>query len=68
MTQLEKWWENNLPIVEALAPDAANQHARPRNVYVMRSQLMESINEAFAQQNLLTSFSAWCLRQLCGLP
>ncbi|CAM7656907.1 N-6 DNA methylase [Klebsiella michiganensis] len=56
MTQLEKWWENNLPIVEALAPDAANQHARPRNVYVMRSQLMESINEAFAQQNLLTSF------------
>lgn len=56
MTQLEKWWENNLPIVEALAPDAANQHARPRNVYVMRSQLMESIHEAFAQQNLLTSF------------
>lgn len=56
MTQLEAWWENNLPIVEALAPDAANQQARPRNVYVMRSQLMESIHEAFAQQNLLTSF------------
>ncbi|HAF4701738.1 TPA: SAM-dependent DNA methyltransferase [Salmonella enterica] len=56
MTQLETWWENNLPIVEALAPDAANQQARPRNVYVMRSQLMESIHEAFAQQNLLTSF------------
>lgn len=56
MTQLEAWWEQNLPIVEALAPDAANQQARPRNVYVMRSQLMDSINEAFAQQNLLTSF------------
>ncbi|EFV1818177.1 N-6 DNA methylase [Salmonella enterica] len=56
MTQLEAWWEQNLPIVEALAPDAANQQARPRNVYVMRSQLMESIHDAFAQQNLLTSF------------
>lgn len=56
MTQLEAWWEHNLPIVEALAPDAANQQARPRNVYVMRSQLMDSIHEAFAQQNLLTSF------------
>lgn len=56
MTQLEAWWEHNLPIVEALAPDAANQQARPRNVYVMRSQLMDSIHDAFAQQNLLTSF------------
>ncbi|EBC6268386.1 N-6 DNA methylase [Salmonella enterica] len=56
MTQLEAWWEQNLPIVEALAPDAANQQARPRNVYVMRSQLMDSIHDAFAQQNLLTSF------------
>lgn len=56
MTQLEVWWEQNLPIVEALAPDAANQQAQPRNVYVMRSQLMDSIHDAFAQQNLLTSF------------
>ena len=56
MTQLEVWWEQNHPIVEALAPDAANQQARPRNVYVMRSQLMDSIHDAFAQQNLLTSF------------
>lgn len=56
MTLLGVWWEQNLPIVEALAPDAANQQARPRNVYVMRRQLMDSIHEAFAQQNLLTSF------------
>ncbi|QET27249.1 type I restriction-modification system subunit M [Klebsiella variicola] len=56
MAQLEAWWEQNLPIVEALAPDADNQQARPRNVYVMRSQLMDSIHDAFAQQNLLTSF------------
>lgn len=56
MAQLEAWWDQNLPIVEALAPDAANQQARPRNVYVMRSQLMDSIHDAFAQQNLLTSF------------
>ncbi|EJB3894309.1 N-6 DNA methylase [Salmonella enterica] len=56
MTKLEAWWEQNLPIVEALAPDAANQQSRPRNVYVMRSQLMDSIHDAFTQQNLLTSF------------
>lgn len=56
MAQLEAWWEQNLPIVEALAPDATNQQARPRNVYVMRSQLIDSIHDAFAQQNLLTSF------------
>ncbi len=56
LAQLDAWWEQNLPIVEALAPDAANQQARPRNVYVMRSQLMDSIHDAFAQQNLLTSF------------
>ncbi|MCY1196698.1 type I restriction-modification system, M subunit [compost metagenome] len=53
---LQAWWQTNLPIVEALAPDAGNQQARPRNVYVMRSQLMRSIEEAFASQNLLTPF------------
>ncbi|GGB52287.1 restriction endonuclease subunit S [Oceanisphaera marina] len=53
---LEAWWEANLPIVEALAPDADNQHARPRNVYVMRSQLLRSIEQALAEQSLLTPF------------
>lgn len=43
MQTLEGWWQQNLPIVEALAPDAANQEGRPRNVYVMRSSLHASI-------------------------
>lgn len=56
MESLEIWWQANLPIVEALAPDAANQEARPRNVYVMRSSLLASIEQALAEQNLLTPF------------
>ena len=56
MEHLATWWQANLPIVEALAPDADNQQARPRNVEVMRSQLLESIEEHFADQTLLTTF------------
>ncbi|MEM9005408.1 MAG: class I SAM-dependent DNA methyltransferase [Cyanobacteria bacterium P01_F01_bin.86] len=53
---LAAWWQENLPIVEALAPDAANQEGRPRNVYVMRSGLLTSIETALADQQLLTRF------------
>ena len=56
MQTLEAWWHANLPIVEALAPDAENQQARPRNVYVMRSSLLTSIEQALAEQKLLTPF------------
>jgi type I restriction enzyme M protein len=56
MQTLEAWWQANLPIVEALAPDAENQEARPRNVYVMRSSLLTSIEQALADQQLLTPF------------
>ena len=60
MQTLETWWQANLPIVEALAPDAANQQEKPRNVYVMRSKLLASIEQALADeqngQRLLTSF------------
>lgn len=57
MTALADWWQANLPIVEALAPDAKNQVGRSsRNVYVMRSQLLGSIEAAIAQQQLLTPF------------
>jgi len=56
MQTLEAWWQANLPIVEALAPDAENQQALPRNVYVMRSSLLASIEQALATQNLLTPF------------
>jgi len=56
MRTLEAWWQDNLAIVEALAPDAENQDNRPRNVYVMRSSLLESIEVTLADQNLLTPF------------
>jgi len=56
METLEQWWQKNLPIVEALAPDAANQEGRTRNVYVMRSSLLASIEHALATQQLLTPF------------
>ena len=32
MEALEDWWQQNLALIEALAPDAANQEDRPRNV------------------------------------
>lgn len=56
MDTLNQWWQQNLPVVEALAPDATNQQARPRNVYVMRSQLLKGIEQALANNGLLTEF------------
>lgn len=60
MNVLQAWWQQNLPIVAALAPDAANPQAdlanKPRNVYVMRSQLLHSIEQALSAQTLLTPF------------
>lgn len=56
MDVLEAWWQDNLPVVEALAPDADNQQARPRNVYVMRSQLLKSMESALTDNGLLTQF------------
>lgn len=54
--QLEAWWQQNLPIVQALAPDPENQHeVLGNNVYVMRSQLLESIEKELTEQNLLTN-------------
>lgn len=56
MLQLENWWQTNLPIVEALAPDPENQHEQSGNVYVMRSSLLSSITRTLAGQHLLTAF------------
>jgi type I restriction enzyme M protein len=56
MQTLEDWWQANLPIVEALAPGAANQQGKPRNVYVMRRSLLAGIEQALAGQRLLTPF------------
>ncbi|MGG7056430.1 N-6 DNA methylase, partial [Nitrosomonas sp. ANs5] len=56
MDTLQSWWQQALPVVEALAPEAANPQARPNNVYVMRSQLLKSIEAALAGNGLLTAF------------
>ncbi|WP_428353815.1 N-6 DNA methylase [Methyloprofundus sp.] len=55
MDQLESWWQKNLPLVEALAPDPENQHAHSGNVYQMRSSLLNSIAQELIEQQLLTS-------------
>ena len=47
MQQLATWWQAHLPIVEALAPDATNQHATGRNVYAVRAALLEGIERTF---------------------
>jgi type I restriction enzyme M protein len=60
MTALEAWWQQHLPVVEALAPDADNQHATGRNVYAVRAALLESIERTFcgkaASQHLLNRY------------
>ncbi len=56
MTALETWWQQHLPIVEALAPDAENQHGKTNNVYRMRATLLDSIERTFARQHLLTRY------------
>ena len=56
MQQLMAWWQANLPVVEALAPDATNQHATSRNVYAVRALLLEGIERTFTDQNLLTRY------------
>jgi type I restriction enzyme M protein len=47
MQQLASWWQQHLPIIEALAPDATNQHATSRNVYAVRAALLKDLEHAF---------------------
>lgn len=54
MQQIATWWQTNLAIVVALAPDPENQNETSGNVYVMRSALLTSIATELAGQNLLT--------------
>lgn len=56
MKRLEDWWQDNFPIVEALAPDPENQSETAGNVYAMRRAMLASIEEKLAQQSLLTPF------------
>ena len=56
MAQLQAWWQQHLPVIDALAPDPANQHGTPRNVYALRATLLDSIERMFAGQHLLTRY------------
>jgi type I restriction enzyme M protein len=56
MDDLRAWWQQHLPIIEALAPDADNQHATGRNVYAVRAALLDSIERTFASQSLLNRY------------
>ncbi len=48
--QLELWWKEHFPLVEALAP----KNGKRGNVYELRRQLLASIAATFAKQHLLT--------------
>lgn len=50
MKSLEAWWEKNLSLVEALAP----QNGHKGNVYELRRNLLSNIAAAFSKQTLLT--------------
>jgi type I restriction enzyme M protein len=51
MQQLGNWWQAHLPIIEALAPDATNQHEahqnKGRNVYTVRAALLKDLEHTF---------------------
>ncbi len=48
MARLQSWWQAHLPVIDALAPDADNQHATARNVYQLRIDLLKGIERQFA--------------------
>ena len=56
MTQLEHWWQKNLPLVEALAADTKKPQAHTGNVYALRRILLSSIAETFKSQQLLSPY------------
>jgi type I restriction enzyme M protein len=56
MAQLQGWWHVHLPVIDALAPDADNQHATARNVYALRATLLDGIERTFGGQHLLTRY------------
>jgi type I restriction enzyme M protein len=49
LATLEDWWQENLPLIEALAP----QNGTRGNVYELSRQLLASIASTFSNQDLL---------------
>ncbi len=60
MTELAAWWQQHLPVIEALAPDTDNQQTAHqnvgRNVYAVRATLLDSIERTFGNQQLLNRY------------
>ncbi|MFZ2541752.1 MAG: N-6 DNA methylase [Gallionella sp.] len=56
MSQLEQWWQANLPLVEALAADTTKPQSHTGNVYALRRILLASIADVFKSQNLLSPY------------
>ncbi len=60
MDELQTWWQQQLPVIEALAPDTTHPHAdlkgQRRNVYAVRAALLNSIERTFADQHLLNRY------------
>jgi type I restriction enzyme M protein len=50
VTTLDAWWKKHLPEIEALAP----ANGKKGNVYVLRRDLIASIDKAFQSTSLLT--------------
>ena len=65
MQTLATWWQSNLPVIEALAPDATNQYATHRNVYAVRAALLDGLERTFCGDpgNTLSAKSASSPRQ-----
>jgi type I restriction enzyme M protein len=56
LADLEKWWQEHLSQIEALAPEADNQDVKGRNAYGLRAALLDSIERTFAEQHLLNRY------------
>jgi type I restriction enzyme M protein len=60
LTDLSGWWQQQLPIIESLAPNGDHQHAANQNVgrsvYAVRATLLDSIEDMFAGQHLLNRY------------
>ena len=56
LAQLAAWWQQNLPLVEALAADTKKSQVHTGNVYALRRILLTSIAETFKDQNLLSPY------------
>lgn len=53
---LHNWWQANVSLVEALAPNPETLAQPSGNIYTLRKNLLSNITQALNAQNLLTPF------------